>query len=118
MQVFEGPVRINCAIKLGTYTYRDAATRRTINLEVDFVAVSVECHVKAPGMAYTTETGAFVSKPSGMVHVATYTPTVVGVYQYQFFCIDATGNRLPGEPVQFEVFENIEDASVGELLKV
>jgi len=111
-------VRVNCAIKLGTYTYRDAATRRTINLETDFVAVSVVCHVKAPGVAYEVVTADFVSKPGGTVHVLTYTPAAVGDYQYQFFCIDVDGNRLPGEPVQFTVYENIEDASVGELLKV
>jgi len=121
---FQDPVRVNVALKLGPYTFMKrvgtgfTARLQAINLNTDFAAVSVTCQVKPPGLGISTVTASFVDKPSGVVQVDSYTPTVLGIWQYQFFAADGSGNRLAGEPVQFTVYKNEEDADDDELLKV
>ena len=115
---FNDPVRINMPVELGPYTFLKSKTQGggIINLTTAFIPVSVWCELKRQGAAMVTVSGSIVDGPGGIVHVASYTFTGVGIWQYQFYCLNASGAKLWGEPVQFYAAKNEEDAGLEELL--
>jgi len=116
---FQDPVRLNGIVRLGNYTFmmRSGGRLRAVDLTSDFIAVSVSCQVKPPGLGIVTVAGTILTAKAGIVY-ATYTHTIAGTWQYQFVALDGSGNKLWGEPVQYTVYPNEEDASTNELLNV
>lgn len=113
------PVRVNMPVIVGVYTFTDANDSTVINLSTEFVATAVYCEIKRKGDAYsgaTVLTGAIVSAAAGTVHVTSHTFTTAGIWTYQFYCTNAGGDKLWGEPVQFNVYGNVPQLTTNELL--
>lgn len=106
-------VRLNMPIQIGIYTFKDQDAA-VIDLSS---YTSVSCQLKCQGQVYATQTASFVSKPAGTVKLTSYSHTVAGIWMAQFYCTDGSGNKLWGEPIRYEVVENIEDASLNEVLR-
>jgi hypothetical protein len=117
---FDYPVRVNMPVTIGPYAFRDAVTNLPINLLTDFSVNEVKCELKLGGTSYSVAdvlTGSIVVAADGTVKVSSHTFTAIGTWMYQFYCTDLSGNKLWGEPVQFEVVKNVEDASTNEILR-
>ena len=120
---YQNPVRINMPVEIGPYTFTDE-NGAIIDLTVNFIAVSISCELKLRGQLYATIVGGIVNGPAGIVNVPSYiftfpvtTPvTTSGIWTYQFYALNAGGQKLWGEPVQFFAVGNVEDAGLNDLL--
>ncbi len=110
---YTDPIRVNMPVTLGIYTFTETNTGLVINLATDFVATAVYCQIKRIDDAWDsvtdTLTGAIVSAAGGTVKVASHTFTQIGNWDYQFYCVNAGGDKLWGEPVVFDVVKNTEN---------
>ena len=103
------------------YTYRDQ-NKSIINLlnlsspASQPYTNSVFCELRLPGQAVITVAGTFISQSGGVVATAAqYVFTIPGAWEAQFYCTDAAGNRLYGEPILFTVAKNQDDAALTDL---
>lgn len=65
--------------------------------------------VKVVGQAAVTVAGTITDAVAGVVKVDAYTFDTSGVWTAQFFCTDGSGNKLYGEPLQFNVVDNVDN---------
>ena len=100
-------------VTLGVYTFTESNTGAVIPLDTTFVATSVSCEVKRVGDEWDGASdivaGSIVSATAGTVKVASHTFTQIGYWSYQFYCTNAGGDKLWGEPVVFYVVKNVEN---------
>lgn len=109
---YRNPVRLNTPQELD-YTFQDMA-----GVIIDLTPyVSVSLEVKVQGAVYSTVAAVFSSpQTSGLVKTASYTFTAAGTWTVQFVCVDSGGNKLFGEPLQVNVYDNVEDLVIDQLL--
>lgn len=117
MTEFAKVVRVDSLLEIGPYTFLDQDDA-VINLTSDFVAVSVRCDLKRKGALDIVEPATFVSQAGGTAHVALYTFTDPGIWMAQFVCTNAGGQELEGDPIIFNVVENVDDLIAGRLDEV
>src|SRR5688572_7231449 len=98
---FNDPVNVNMPVEIGPYTFLDRDTELAIDMTSDFVATSVNCQLKRQRAVYATVAGTWDDQDGGIAHVASYTFTATGVWMYQFYATNASGEKLWGRPVQF-----------------
>ena len=108
---YQQPVRNNVLQNL-VYTFKDEA-----NATIDLTAyISCSAEAKLQGAAYASVAADFFTpRTSGQVQVDAYAFVGPGIWDIQFVCVDDSGNKLYGEPIQITVVKNVDDLSVGEL---
>lgn len=104
-------VRINTAQKI-KYTFKDQ-NGAVINL-TDYVSAFLE--VKRQGDTFDTVDANITNAIGGQVEVSTLVFDTAGVWEIQFYVMDAGGNTVFGEPIRFRAVLNVEDAALNELL--
>lgn len=103
------PVRNNTPQQIGPYTFKDQ------NGNVISLAAYVSCtlELRQSGLPVVSLSATILTPASnGQVQYASYTFTETGIWQAQFYCTDGSGNKLYGEPLQFRVVENEDDAAL------
>lgn len=105
------PVRANTANRL-QYTFRD---QYGVLIDLtSYIAVSVL--VKYQGNLFSSTPATFNSPTtSAVVSLASIAFPFLGIWDVQFFCMDAGGNKLYGDPYQFRVVPNIDDLALTDL---
>ncbi len=94
------------------YTFKDQSNN-IINLST---YVSVVLEIKRQGVIFTTQNATFISLgTNGQVQCTPVLPDGVGVWNFQFVCIDGSGNKLYGEILQVIVIHNVSDLALTQL---
>lgn len=105
------PVRVNSGTTL-RYIFRDRdgviipLTNYTLVKFVSKVVGGTKAEIAAE----------FDDKAGGSVFVDDFSFDTTGIWNAQFYCEDAEGVKLYGEPIQFRVVKNVEDLDAEELM--
>jgi hypothetical protein len=98
---------------MGPYTFCDQ--NGSIISLVSYASAWLE--LKLQGQLYATISATILSPAtSGQVEVSSYTFTQLGIWMAQFYVQDGIGNKTYGEPVQFTVVANVDDATLNQIL--
>ncbi len=111
MQQFATAVRDNVP-QAFSYVYYDASGA-VIPL-TSYTSCTLE--LKLQGQTWTNTAANITNASAGQVSSAAVLISGVGPWMGQFVCQDADGNLLYGEPVTFEVVENVDEAPVYQIL--
>src|SRR5438105_728378 len=108
---YKTPVRNNVPQGL-TYTFKDQN-----NVVIPLTGyVTAWCEFKLQGQVFATVAAIIVNPTSaGNVQVTTWTPIGIGIWDAQFYCVDGSGSKLYGEPIQFQVVANVDDLTLVQL---
>jgi hypothetical protein len=105
MKPYYTPVRINVPQEID-YTFED---QNGVPIPLPNY-VTVYLLVKCEGFAaHVDQPATFVNKVTSSTVKATYTFTEVGSTSVQFYCVDADGKDLYGEPLNFRAVKNLND---------
>lgn len=75
--------------------------------------VSCQVELRTSGQGVITMAAMISDPTNGFVSLpGTYTFTTTAIWQAQFVCVDALGGKLYGEPLQFRVVNNEDDAAL------
>lgn len=106
------PVRNNSLIGPITYTMKDQ-NGNIINL-TPYSSAFME--IKQQGFLVATISATILSPPTmGQVQVASHTFSGIGIWQIQFYVMDNSGNKVYGEPLQFNCVPNEDDLTLNQL---
>lgn len=93
-----------------TYTFRSAVTGTAIDLS-SYVMVKL-CWRKANGTSAELAAVFLGSKTTGKVKIDKIQFTTVGKYDVQFIVYDASNTPFYGDPLQFDVVQNLDDMTI------
>ena len=115
MQAYRQEIRLNTPQEI-IYTFKDQAGNVIPLDDYTQVFLQVKCQNKArkPDIAADFVT----PKADGTVRHAGYAFTEIGVTMAQFYCVDGAGAELWGDPLNFRVAGNVEDAGLKDILEL
>lgn len=109
---YRTPVRLYNYQRL-TYTFLDGN-----NTPIDLSTYSTcAVELKLGGdSTFTTAPAGIPDPTNGVAQLNSVFFAAPGVWTAQFYVADIGGVKLYGEPIQFRVVKNVEDAGIGQLL--